>query len=188
MRLRSGEAEDHLPFIVAPARGRPDSRLALLMPTMSYLAYANESLDVADSLRLAPLQDMNLNRSAYAYVAANRLKSTYDLHSDGSGISHGCRRRPIMDFRPKARSRTFDAPHQFAADLHLVHWLDVKGYDVDVISDDLLHAEGASLLALIGRSLPARTPNTGLAHADARDAWLDDGAGFFTSAAMVSTG
>ena len=28
------------------------------MPTMSYLAYANELLDVADFLRLAPLQDM----------------------------------------------------------------------------------------------------------------------------------
>ena len=52
-----------------------------------------------------------------------------------------------MDFRPRARCRTFDAPHQFAADLHLVHWLDAKGYEVDVISDDLLHAEGASLLA-----------------------------------------
>jgi len=176
MRLRSGEAEDHLPFIVAPARGRPDSRLALLMPTMSYLAYANESLDVADSLRLAPLQDMNLNRSAYAYVAANRLKSTYDLHSDGSGISHGCRRRPIMDFRPKARSRTFDAPHQFAADLHLVHWLDVKGYDVDVISDDLLHAEGASLLAPYRAVLTGTHPEYWTSRMlDARDAWLDDG-------------
>ena len=52
MRLRTESAEDHIPFLVAPPRGQVSSRLALLMPTFSYLAYANESLNVADSLRL----------------------------------------------------------------------------------------------------------------------------------------
>ena len=155
MRLRFDRAEDHIPFLVAPSLGRRTARLALLMPTFSYLAYANESLDVTDSLRLAPRQNMDLNKEAYAYVATNGLKSTYDLHSDGSGVSIGARRRPIVDFRPKARCRTFDAPHQFAADLHLVHWLHARGYAVDILCDDLLHAEGAELLA------PYRTVLTG---------------------------
>ena len=176
MRLRGDGVEDHIPFFVAPRKGQPTSRLALLMPTFSYLAYANESLDVTDSLRLAPRQDMGLNPEAYAYVAANGLKSLYDLHRDGSGICLGSRRRPIIDFRPKARCRTFDAPHQFAADLHLVHWLHARGYEVDILCDDLLHAEGEELLK------PYRAVMTGThpeywsrAMLDARDAWLDRG-------------
>jgi N,N-dimethylformamidase len=176
MRLRSDGAEDHIPFLVAPPLGRPTTRLALLMPTFSYLAYANESLDVTDSLRLAPRQDMGLNKEAYAYVAANGLKSTYDLHSDGSGITIGARRRPIVDFRPKARCRTFDAPHQFAADLHLVHWLHARGYPVDILCDDLLHAEGAELLRPYRAVLTGSHPEYWTTRMmDARDAWLDDG-------------
>jgi N,N-dimethylformamidase len=176
MRLRSDGAEDHIPFFVAPPKGRATAPLALLMPTFSYLAYANESIDATDSLRLAPRQDMGLNPEAYDYVAANGLKSLYDSHGDGSGICLGSRRRPIVDFRPKARCRTFDAPHQFAADLHLVHWLHARGYAVDILCDDLLHAEGAQLLA------PYRAVMTGThpeywsrPMLDARDAWLDAG-------------
>jgi N,N-dimethylformamidase len=176
MRLRTESAEDHIPFLVAPPRGQVSSRLALLMPTFSYLAYANESLNVADSLRLAPRQNMDLNPEAYAYVAANGLKSTYDLHRDGSGISLGARRRPIIDFRPKARCRTFDAPHQFAADLHLVHWLHARGYQVDIICDELLHAEGAELLLPYRAVLTGTHPEYWTARMmEARDSWLDAG-------------
>jgi N,N-dimethylformamidase len=176
MRVRCNGAEDHIPFLVGPPLGHPTARLALLMPTFSYLAYANESLDVTSSLRLAPCQDMDLNKHAYAYVAANGLKSTYDLHGDGSGISIGARRRPIIDFRPKARCRTFDAPHQFAADLHLVHWLDARGYAVDILCDDLLHAEGAELLAPYRAVLTGTHPEYWTTRMmDARDAWLDAG-------------
>jgi N,N-dimethylformamidase len=176
MRLSSDGARDHIPFLVAPQRGRAGARLALLMPTFSYLAYANESLDVTDSLRLAPRQDMDLNTEAYAYVAANGLKSTYDRHSDGSGVSLGSRRRPIIDFRPKARCRIFDAPHQFAADLHLVHWLHARNYKVDILCDDLLHAEGAELLAPYRAVLTGTHPEYWTQPMmDARDAWLDGG-------------
>ncbi len=60
------------------------------MPTFSYLAYANESLDVTDSLRLAPRLDMGFNQAGYAYVAANGLKSTYDRPGrDDSGFIDG---------------------------------------------------------------------------------------------------
>jgi N,N-dimethylformamidase len=176
MRLSSDGTEDHIPFLVAPPPSRAGARLALLMPTFSYLAYANESLDVTDSLRVAPRQDMDLNKEAYAYVAANGLKSTYDQHSDGSGVSLGSRRRPIIDFRPKARCRTFDAPHQFAADLHLVHWLHARNYKVDILCDDLLHAEGAALLAPYRAVLTGTHPEYWTAPMlDARDAWLDAG-------------
>lgn len=180
LRLRSGEAEDYLPFFVCPPRGGAGAeRLAVLMPTMSYLAYANESLEVGDAVGMSPLQDMGITPERYAYVAENGLKSLYDVHRDGSGIAYGSRRRPIIDFRPKARCRTFDAPHQFAADLHLIDWLTTKGYAFDVITDDLLHHEGASALdphtVVVSGSHPEYWTTPML---DARDDWLDRGGRF----------
>lgn len=176
LRLRTADAEDHLPFFVVPPAGKALARLAVLMPTMSYLAYANESLDVSDTVQLAPRQDMTINRAGYDYVAANGLKSTYDLHRDGSGIAYGSLRRPIIDFRPKARCRTFDAPHQFAADLHLIDWLTEKGFAFDVITDDALHADGAALLAPYRAVVTGSHPEYWTAPMlDARDAWLGQG-------------
>lgn len=177
LRLRAGDDEDYLPFFVCPPHaGTAPAPLAVLMPTMSYLAYANESLDVRDSVEVSPRQNMAITPERYAYVAENGLKSTYDVHSDGSGIAYGSRRRPIIDFRPKARCRTFDAPHQFAADLHLIDWLTTKGYAFDVITDDLLHEEGASLLDRHKVVITGSHPEYWTARMlDARDDWLDRG-------------
>lgn len=175
LRLRAGGAEDHIPFFVCPPKGGT-AKLAVLMPTMSYLAYANESLDVGGALDTAPRQDMTLNAAAYAYVIANGLRSLYDSHRDGSGIAYGSRRRPIIDFRPKSRCRTFDAPHQFAADLHLIDWLTEKGYAFDVVTDDLLHDEGEALLSPYKAVVTGSHPEYWTAKMlDARDAWLDAG-------------
>ncbi len=176
LRLDAEGATDYLPFIVVPPPGKATAALALLLPTMSYLAYSNELLDVSDGVHLAPLQDMGLKPEAYAYIAANGLKSTYDVHGDGSGISIASLKRPILDFRPDARARTFDAPHQFPADLFIVDWLTRQGIAFDVITDHEVHAEGA------GRLAPYRCVMTGshpeywtLEMLEARDHWLGDG-------------
>jgi N,N-dimethylformamidase len=42
LRLRSGDAEDHIPFFVRASQ--PKAALAVLMSTFTYLAYANEHL------------------------------------------------------------------------------------------------------------------------------------------------
>ncbi|HQZ12456.1 MAG TPA: hypothetical protein PK286_06175, partial [Devosia sp.] len=175
-KLLAGDAVDHLPFFVCPPARTKRPALAVLIPTMSYLAYANESLDVADTVQLSPAQDMSINAGAYAYVAENGLKSLYDLHRDGSGIVYGTLRRPIIDLRPNARCRTFDAPHQFAADLHLVDWLTTRGYDFDIITDELLHAEGRALLEPYSVVVSGSHPEYWTAPMlDGRDAWLDAG-------------
>ncbi len=178
IRLNAGEDEDHLPFFVCPAKGR-EKPLAVLMPTLSYLAYANESLDVSGGLDTSPRQNMAITPERYAYVDENGMKSLYDVHRDGSGIAYGSLRRPIIDFRPKARCRTFDAPHQFPADLYLIDWLTEKGYAFDVITDHLLHEEGIAALephrVIISGSHPEYWTSEML---DARDSWLDAGGRF----------
>ena len=92
------------------------------MPTFSYLAYG---------------------------ASGPPVLSLYSFHSDGSGVCHVSSRRPILNLRPKVVEnwQGIDLVHMFNADLHLVDWLEAKGFQYDVITDGDLHAEGEELLA-----------------------------------------
>lgn len=143
-----GESEDYLPIFVRPRTGRPTAKIALLIPTFSYLAYANEQLLNNPLL---------LNKGDYPsqvqdrYIVENRLLSLYDKHSDGSGVCHSSRLRPVVNMRPKCNMAWLDdgkgSPHQFNADLHIIDWLHENGFDADVYTDEDLHREGHALLA-----------------------------------------
>jgi N,N-dimethylformamidase len=119
---------------------------------------------------------MEMRPEAYRYIAEHGLMSAYDKHSDGSGICHASLRRPMLDFRPKARCRTFNAPHQFPADLYLVDWLEEKGFTFDVVTDHELHGEGVELLRRYRVVLTGSHPEYWTsAMIDARDAYFDGG-------------
>ena len=148
VHLQTDDAEDYLPFVVVPQT--PRARIAFLAPTLTYLVYADQrfldpmrdTLGVGQSGGTAP-QDR--------YMEDQRLLSLYDLHSDGTGVCYTTRLRPILNFRPfyrmPPRSLAADCPRLLNADLHLLDWLDGKGYDYDVVTDDELHDEGEALLA-----------------------------------------
>src|SRR5690242_18942486 len=70
----------------------------------------------------------------------------YDLHSDGSGYAYSTRLRPITNMRPNYRMWLVGAPRHLGADLYLVDWLEQKGFDYDVFTDEELHHEGKELL------------------------------------------
>jgi N,N-dimethylformamidase len=127
-RLRAGNGEDYVPFFVRPKKGAATAKIAFLFPTFSYLAYAQ-------------------GRPAFP-----QLLSMYDNHSDGSGVAYASRLRPLLThMRPKVHmvsaSAGLSAPHGLSADLHFTSWMEAKGYQYDVITDEDLDAEGASLLA-----------------------------------------
>jgi N,N-dimethylformamidase len=145
-RLRAGDSEDYIPFVVRPKKGSPTARIVFLMPTNSYLAYANEQLKL--SYRLAPNQTTRgAETPEDKYTEANGLISLYDHHRDGSGVCYSSRLRPIVSLRPKYITRILGCPHQLPADLHLIDWLEAKGHEYDVITDEDLHFEGLDLLA-----------------------------------------
>ena len=148
-RLRAGDDEDYLPFFVRPPKGKSTARIAFLAPTVHYTVYSNFRDVMAghwDPVRV-PNADTSLHLEEYRYAAENGLPGLYDLHSDGSGTSCVSRLRPILNMRPKFRYRVWSAPARFPADLYLIDWLDARGFSVDVLTDDDLHAEGADLLA-----------------------------------------
>jgi N,N-dimethylformamidase len=146
VRLRAGDDEDHLPFIVRPPRGESTSPIALLFPTFTYLAYANEHMPV-EPLPLFPFADLNAHQAEYQYIADNHLHSLYDTHDDGSGVCYASWKRPLVNTRPRATFRIYGGTERLSADLYLVHWLEQKGITADAIADENLHHEGASLLA-----------------------------------------
>lgn len=141
-------ARDYLPFFVRPPRGTATAPIAVLMPTVSYMAYANECLlDLQELGGSTPMRNRTLHPAEYAYINRYHLRSTYDYHRDGTGVCYSSMLRPILaSFRPYHRCRSFDAPHQFAADLYIIDWLEQKGFAYDVITDHDLHREGGDLL------------------------------------------
>ncbi len=132
-RLRAGKTEDYIPFFVRPTKGAATSKIALLIPTFSYLAYANF---------------LESSQTANSDIEHKTLLSLYDKHSDGSGVAYSSRLRPILNMRPKLVDvwNEIAYPHQLTADLHLVGWLEQKALDHDVITDGDLHWEGEALL------------------------------------------
>jgi N,N-dimethylformamidase len=181
-KLTTRDGEDYVPFFVRPRKGKQTSKTLFIVPTLSYLAYANEQNLNNPEMRKA----LNIPETDYpkqpqdVYLVENRLLSLYDHHTDGSGVCYTSRLRPILNMRPKyvmqALSSGQGAPHQFNADLHLTDWLEEKGFDFDVITDEDLHHEGLSVLR------PYRVVLTGSHHEywttpmlDALEAYLNGG-------------
>ncbi len=148
IRLRSGEHEDVVPLIVSAAGRHPASAAAVLLPTFSYLAYANEHASWERPIKSSAAQAASLPVTERdRYMAAQRLLSLYDLHADGSGTCLSSWRRPVLNMRPSYHLPLVRGPHQLSADLELLQWLEHRGTAVDVIADDDLHRQGAAALA-----------------------------------------
>ena len=134
--------ESYVTFFVRPPREKTTAKIAVIAPTATYLAYANNHarLDqthfevMADSLLIISRDDL--------YLASHRDLglSTYDTHIDGSGVCYSTGARPILNTRPRAN--TFN----YVNDTHLLDWLEEQGHDYDVITDEDMHREGARLL------------------------------------------
>jgi N,N-dimethylformamidase beta subunit-like protein len=154
VRLRAGGDgdsghEDVVPVIVSAAGTRRPGgpAAAVLLPTFSYLAYANEHaswehpIASAGDASALPVTDRD------RFMASERLLSLYDLHPDGSGCCLSSWRRPVLNMRAGYHLPLIRGPHQFPADLELLHWLEARDVEVDVITDDDLHTLGADALA-----------------------------------------
>lgn len=139
--------EEYLPFFLCAKQ--PKAKVALLIPTTSYLAYANAQLAfevnaVQSITSVVPIfqpSDIDYYRDGLPFGL-----SAYDHHRDGEGCSLSSSRRPIINMRPKCRMPGVAWPWQFPADLSIVAWLENQKIDYEVITDAELHAEGSAAL------------------------------------------
>ena len=140
--------EDYIPFWVVPEVGKEQAKIAVMVPTISYMAYANEHLannaGGAELLvyRVPIMQDQNMFLSEHREYGG----SIYDTHTDGSGLCLSSRLRPILSIRPKYDHFLMQAPWQYPADLHLIYWLEEMGYEYDCIMDEDVNYDGLARL------------------------------------------
>src|SRR5262245_41562920 len=149
VRLRAGDVEDMIPSFVRPPRGRSTADACVLMPTFTYIVYANIARGVTDDEYRARVAAWGA-RPWTSDEHQDYGLSTYNYHHDGSGICHSSRLRPILNLRSSFLAyvdpRGSGVRH-LPADLYLLDWLEQLGHRYDVITDEDLHAEGLELLA-----------------------------------------
>jgi N,N-dimethylformamidase len=149
VRLSGGGAEDMIPFFVRPPRGTTQSTVCVLIPTFTYIVYANIARRVTDAAYRARVSAWKARPWTPDEHQEYGL-STYNYHHDGSGICYSSRHRPIMNMRSGFLAyvdpRGSGLRH-FPADTHLLDWLEAMGHDYDVVTDEDLHAEGVDLIA-----------------------------------------
>lgn len=147
VRLQAEDDTDYVPLYVRPKSGN-EKKILFLAPTASYMAYANDH--VALDVPLAQLMVARVPVMQEANITLSRERefglSTYDTHSDGSGVAYSSRLRPILNMRPGFRHWLSPSLWQFNADLHLIDWMIEMGYEFDVLTDFDLHRDGPSVL------------------------------------------
>ncbi|WP_421111852.1 N,N-dimethylformamidase beta subunit family domain-containing protein [Solicola sp. PLA-1-18] len=179
VRLRTEDAVDVIPFAVTPGPSARRSRIAVLLPTFTYVAYANERmLDRLDfegeQMTDHPVEPGDLDRLLAEHPEWGL--SLYDVHADGSTCVHSTHLRPIPNLRPDYRAWLQNAPRHLGADLYLVDWLSQAGHAFDVLTDHDLHAAGSTVLEDYAVVLTGSHPEYVSAQIlDALESYLDAG-------------
>lgn len=148
MKIGVEGATDYLPFYVRPEPGKPTAPIVFVAATYTYQAYANYARGNFD----ASLRNRVAEWGAYPHNPDEHPEvglSTYNRHSDGSGVAFSSRLRPMLTMRPGFL--TFDDAcgsgcRHYIADTHLLDWLEHKGFAFDVVTDDDLERFGAAIL------------------------------------------
>jgi len=149
MRIRSAQGADAIPFFVCAPLGRPTAKLCVLMSTFTYAIYGNHARPDYDPSWKKRMAD----RNAYPYNPAEHPEyglSTYNTHTDGSGICHASHRRPLFNLRPgfvTFGDTACSGLRHLPADSHLISWLHNKGVDYDIVTDQELHRDGVAAIA-----------------------------------------
>jgi N,N-dimethylformamidase len=146
-RMRAGDLVDHVPFVVTPPRGTATAQIALLLPTVTYLAYSNERLIAAQG-GMVPTDTATEPADADRWLAKHPEagSSVYDRHRDGTGVCLVSMRRPIPNLRPDFVWWNTASPERFGADLYIADFLDHRGDAWDTLTDHDLHEQGVELL------------------------------------------
>ena len=138
-RLRTAHGQDRIPFFVRPAQHAPTADVALLMSSCTYMAYANHRMLFEGADFIATRSHL---RPEHEYLRHHPEvgRSTYEKHTDGSGVMFSSRRRPVLQLRPGADG------WNFTPDTDISAFLDHLRVGHDILADEDVHAEGIDAL------------------------------------------
>jgi N,N-dimethylformamidase len=145
LRARAPDGRDErVPLFVRPRA--PRGGLLVLVPTASYLAYANDhpGSDGQMAQAVAGKTPILLEGDLLMHEHREWGLSCYDTHADGSGVCYSSRRRPLLNMRPTHRYHV--GAWQLPADLAVLSWIAAQGVEFDIAADEDLEREGRALL------------------------------------------
>lgn len=132
VEIETASGTERLPFFVRPSR--PSAKLAFLVPTNTYLAYADE--------RLPPVRyPWHGSDRGHRFSIDNHFLCLYDVHSDLSGVSLTSARRPRATLRDDYHYPLSNCPHLLPVDLQLLKFYARNSVDIDILTDRDLHDE-----------------------------------------------
>jgi N,N-dimethylformamidase len=154
--LEADDVTENIPFFVVPPVGKPQAKIAVLMSTFTYVIYQNNArLEwLADAAWRRDWQSCTKAWNGYPHYPGNHPEygwSTYNYHTDRTGICFASWHRPMLNVRigyityPHVDLRASGLRH-YPADHHLLSWLQAKGYEFDVLTDWELHHDGHKAL------------------------------------------
>ena len=139
-RVRGDAGEDRVPFFVRPAVGARTADVAMLMPTATYMAYANHRM-LFEGADFIPTKTRLRPEHAYIRDHPELGRSHYEKHPDSSGVMFSSRRRPVLNLRPGADG------WNFTPDTDINAFLEHLEIGHDIVTDEDLHVEGVEAIA-----------------------------------------
>jgi len=115
---------------VTPPKGAARARLAVLLPTATYLAYANmpDPHSVVRKMLSASTREGIPEGDLQSILSVGEYgPSCYHTHTDGSGVHHSSHLRPIENMRPR------DDLWAFNADTLITDWLEASEIEYDPV-------------------------------------------------------
>lgn len=175
VRLEAGASRNHFPLFVRPAAGET-APVLFLVPTNTYLAYANDHLASLDFSSVMPHDKIVPKDEQYLFSHPEPGRSCYDTHSDGTPVRYSSRQRPLFNVRPGFPNWLTGSYRHFPVDMYIIEWLEHVGIDYHVATDEDLEREGRSLTASYAAIVTGSHPEYWTRHGlDILDGYLREG-------------
>ncbi|KIW78493.1 hypothetical protein Z517_08330 [Fonsecaea pedrosoi CBS 271.37] len=157
VKSTNGKTSDMITFFVRPTpetTAATGAKVALVLSTFTYLAYANEQLSDrarSSSIDVGPSFDHSSIKRSEDFERLRRRRdlglSNYDVHNDDSGTVFSSAKRPILNLRPGYVMWAFQRPRELSADSMMIGFLERQKIPYDIVTDHDLHLHGAAALA-----------------------------------------
>lgn len=135
--VKCDSGKEEVVFFVSTREAR--APLLFVIPTATYLAYADEFLP-------PHLYEWLCEDRGQRFAVDNNLRSLYDYHSDHSGVSLCSYRKPKATLRADYRYPLCGCPHNLPVDLHFLRFCHDNGIAIDIMTDHDLHERGPQSL------------------------------------------
>jgi hypothetical protein len=151
VELTSRTVKDMVPFFVRPTAETAvkGAKVAIVLPTFTYLAYGNEKLwDAHRSSGYDPIPypDFDGEHFLKSRRRPDLGASCYDVHVDGHGHVYSSGKRPLMNMRPDYVGYFYNRPQELGADIFIIALMEKEKIAYEVLTDDDIQAGGVHTL------------------------------------------